>query len=113
MLKARLRCGWEKGNNLINMKRRLSKSKLISGWQCHKRLWLEPNEPDEKIFSAATQAAFDVGHRVGAAAQQQFPAASSSNTIRSSAKHWNKPKTCWPNPAPSTCSRPPSSTTVS
>ncbi len=51
----------------------LSKSKLISGWQCPKRLWLEINEPDEKQISAATQASFDVGHRVGAAAQQQFP----------------------------------------
>ena len=55
------------------MKHYLSKSKLISGWQCPKRLWLELNEPDEKIISAATQASFDVGHRVGAAAQRQFP----------------------------------------
>jgi hypothetical protein len=51
----------------------LSKSKLISGWQCGKRLWLEKNAPDEKEFSASTEAAFAVGHQAGAAAQSQFP----------------------------------------
>ncbi len=51
----------------------LSKSKLISGWQCGKRLWLEKNQPDLLVFSAATEAAFAVGHQVGDAAQQQFP----------------------------------------
>ena len=51
----------------------LSKSKLISGWQCGKRLWLEKYAPDEKEFSAGTEAAFAVGHQVGDAAQQQFP----------------------------------------
>ena len=55
------------------MKHYLSKSKLLSGWQCSRRLWLELNEPDEQQISATTQASFDVGHRVGAAAQQQFP----------------------------------------
>jgi hypothetical protein len=51
----------------------LSKSKLISGRQCSKRLWLEKYRPDEKEFSASTEAAFAVGHRVGEAAQQAFP----------------------------------------
>ena len=51
----------------------LSKSKLISGWQCGKRLWLEKNAKDEAVVTPATQAAFDIGHKVGAAAQQQFP----------------------------------------
>ena len=37
----------------------LSKTKLISGWQCPKRLWLELNEPDEKIVSAATEVLVD------------------------------------------------------
>lgn len=55
------------------MQQYLSKSRLISGWQCPKRLWLELNEPDEKQFSASTQASFDIGHRVGAAAQRLFP----------------------------------------
>lgn len=55
------------------MQHYLSKTKIISGWQCSKRLWLELNEPEERVFSAATEASFAVGHRVGAAAQQQFP----------------------------------------
>jgi hypothetical protein len=51
----------------------LSKSKLISGWQCGKRLWLEKYQPDAAIISARTQAAFATGNQVGAVAQQQFP----------------------------------------
>ncbi len=51
----------------------LSKSKLISGWQCGKRLWLEKKSPELIVHSASTEAAFAVGHQVGDAAQQQFP----------------------------------------
>jgi uncharacterized protein DUF2779 len=51
----------------------LSKSKLISGWQCGKRLWLEKNVPDLLEYSAATEAVFAVGHQVGDAAQSLFP----------------------------------------
>jgi hypothetical protein len=45
---------------------RLSKSKLISGWQCGKRLWLEKYQPELVEHSAATEAMFAVGHEVGA-----------------------------------------------
>jgi len=51
---------------------RLSKSKLISGWQCPRRLWLEVNEPEQKIVSAAAEQLFATGHEVGAAAQTLF-----------------------------------------
>ena len=46
----------------------LSKSKLISGWQCGKRLWLEKNQPELLEYSDATKMAFAVGNRVGEAA---------------------------------------------
>jgi len=52
---------------------RLSKSKIISGWQCPKRLWLEKYQPDLIEHSAATEAVFATGHQVGAIAQDQFP----------------------------------------
>ncbi len=52
---------------------RLSKSKLISGWQCPKRLWLEINEPELKEVSPQTEAVFAIGHQVGAAVQTLFP----------------------------------------
>ncbi len=51
----------------------LSKSKLISGWQCAKRLWLEKNGSEKQVHSAATEIAFAVGHQVGDAAQSLFP----------------------------------------
>ena len=52
----------------------ISKSKFLSGLQCHKLLWFAYNqkaaipEPD-----AATQAIFDQGHEVGALTKQMFP----------------------------------------
>jgi len=51
----------------------LSKSKLMSGWQCPKRLWLEVFEPERAEVGPGLQAAFDTGHRVGAAAQSLWP----------------------------------------
>ena len=52
----------------------LSKSKLMSGQQCAKRLWLEVNEPDELEHSASTERSFAIGHAVGDAAQSLYPA---------------------------------------
>ena len=52
---------------------RLSKSRFLSGLQCHKRLWLEcyarelATPPD-----AAAQAIFDTGSRVGTLARDRF-----------------------------------------
>ena len=51
----------------------LSKSKLISGWQCGKRLWLEKNQPDDADVSGQTEHVFAIGNQVGEVAQQQFP----------------------------------------
>ena len=51
----------------------LSKSKLISGWQCPKRLWLEIHKPELLEISPQTQALFDLGNKVGAAAQTLWP----------------------------------------
>jgi hypothetical protein len=51
----------------------LSKSKLIAGWQCLKRLYLEVHqpelagEPDEQ-----SMAIFEQGYEVGCRAQSQF-----------------------------------------
>jgi hypothetical protein len=50
----------------------LSKSKIMSALQCRKRLWLEVHHPELKEISLATQAAFDIGHRVGDVAQQLY-----------------------------------------
>jgi len=43
----------------------LSKSRLISAWQCAKRLWLEINDPDEKLVTPQMQRAFAIGHQAG------------------------------------------------
>ncbi len=51
----------------------LSKSRLISGWQCGKRLWLEKYQPDDAVVDEGMQYRFDIGNQVGAVAQQQFP----------------------------------------
>ncbi|WP_424946358.1 DUF2779 domain-containing protein [Candidatus Spongiihabitans sp.] len=46
------------------MNKRLSKSKIMSGLQCEKRLWLEVHQPDAKIVSDNTQWLFDSGNAV-------------------------------------------------
>ena len=52
----------------------ISKSKYLSGLQCHKLLWYYYNRSDEiPIPDAGTQAIFDMGHEVGKLAQSLFP----------------------------------------
>lgn len=52
----------------------LSKSKYLSGLQCHKLLWHYYNAKDEiPEADAATQAIFDQGHIVGEYAKKLFP----------------------------------------
>jgi len=52
----------------------LSKSKYLSGLQCHKLLWYQYNAKDEiPEVSAGTQAIFDQGHIVGEYAKRLFP----------------------------------------
>ncbi|MFQ6614604.1 MAG: DUF2779 domain-containing protein [Fidelibacterota bacterium] len=61
----------QKGSRL---KRRLSKSKYLSGRQCHKRLWLEIHHPElAPPPPPSQQRIFDQGTRVGELAREQFP----------------------------------------
>lgn len=55
--------------------RNLSKSKLIASRQCQKRLWLEVHRPDLREDSAATQASFNVGNKVGDIARHIYDSA--------------------------------------
>ena len=52
---------------------RLSKSKMISGLQCLKRLYLEVHKPELRRDSPQTEALFSMGHRVGAISQELVP----------------------------------------
>lgn len=52
--------------------RSLSKSKIIAFRQCPKRLWLEVHRPDLRADSASTEAAFAIGHDVGALARRLY-----------------------------------------
>ena len=49
-----------------------SKSKLIAGWQCQKKLYLDKHNPDLADISEDRQAIFDVGNRVGQMAQELY-----------------------------------------
>jgi predicted RecB family nuclease len=52
----------------------LSKSKFISGSQCHLKLWFDVNKRGlAEAPDAATQAIFNTGHEVGELAQQRWP----------------------------------------
>jgi hypothetical protein len=51
----------------------LSKSKILSLLQCPKRLWLEQYRPELAQVDEGVQARLDAGHRVGEAAQSQYP----------------------------------------
>ncbi len=52
----------------------LSKSKYLSGLQCHKLLWFQYNAKDQiPAFDAQTQAIFDQGNLVGELARKLYP----------------------------------------
>lgn len=52
---------------------RLSKSKFLSGLQCHKRLWLEIHQPSLATPpDASMRAILDMGTEIGILAQQRF-----------------------------------------
>ena len=55
----------------------LSKSRLISAWQCPKKLHLEKHRPELGEVSDQTESLFATGHQVGAVAQQQYGTADS------------------------------------
>lgn len=50
----------------------LSKSKIMSGLQCEKRLWLETHRPELATVSAAVEHRFSVGNEVNEVAQSMF-----------------------------------------
>jgi hypothetical protein len=51
----------------------LSKSRILSGLQCQKRLFLELHHPDYASVSPETEALFTTGHRVGEVARSLYP----------------------------------------
>ena len=56
------------------MKPFLSKSKYLSGIQCHKLLWLQYNKPELiPSVSPSQQRVFDQGTEVGELARERFP----------------------------------------
>jgi hypothetical protein len=50
----------------------LSKSRLISAWQCLKRVHLEKNHPELGEISAQTESLWATGHRVGEISQRLY-----------------------------------------
>ena len=50
----------------------LSKSRLISAWQCPKKLHLEKHHPELGEVSSQTESLFATGHRVGEISQQLY-----------------------------------------
>lgn len=52
--------------------RTLSKSRLIAFRQCTKKLWLSIHQPKQQVVSAAMQANFDTGNRVGDLARKLY-----------------------------------------
>ena len=50
----------------------LSKSRLISAWQCPKRLYLEKHHPEYGEISPQTRSLWATGHRVGDVARQLY-----------------------------------------
>lgn len=55
----------------------LSKSRLISAWQCPKKLHLEKHFPEFGEVSQQTEALFEAGHQVGAVAKALYGTAES------------------------------------
>jgi len=53
--------------------RKLSKSRVLSGHQCPKRLYIELHDPGAVDFSPAARHMLEVGNRVGEIARQEFP----------------------------------------
>jgi len=51
---------------------RLSKSKLLSAWQCPRKLHLEIHRPELAEIDPATEALFATGHQVGALAKTLY-----------------------------------------
>jgi len=52
---------------------RLSKSRFISGCQCHRRLWYDVHQPELAICSSAQTYIFETGTILGEIARKRFP----------------------------------------
>lgn len=64
----------QSGHSDASVPPRLSKSKFLSGLQCHKRLYLEIHHPALATPpDASTQAILKMGTEIGVLAQQRFP----------------------------------------
>ncbi|MCZ6894126.1 MAG: DUF2779 domain-containing protein, partial [Gammaproteobacteria bacterium] len=55
----------------------LSKSRLISAWQCPRKLHLEKHQPELGEITSNTESLFALGHQVGAISQQLYGTADS------------------------------------
>jgi len=62
---------------MVAIKPYLSKSKLISAWQCPKKLHLEKHHPELGEITSNMESLFAVGHKVGAISQQLYGKAES------------------------------------
>ena len=51
----------------------LSKSRILSGLQCPKRLWLEVHQPEVAVVDPNTRQRFAAGHALNAAVQSLYP----------------------------------------
>ncbi len=54
------------------MTKKLSKSKILSGLQCEKKLWLEIHQPDLAVVPEDAQRRFDAGHEVNDVARSLY-----------------------------------------
>lgn len=59
-------------DSLVTRQPRLSKSRVVSGLQCERRLWLESFRAELAKVDASAQARFDIGHQVGDIARELF-----------------------------------------
>lgn len=53
--------------------RRLSKSRILAGLQCPKRLWLEVHNPELAVITPGLEARFAAGHRLNDVARSLYP----------------------------------------
>jgi hypothetical protein len=67
---------------------RHSKSRLMSGAQCAKRLWLEMHEPWRAEIDAGVQTCFATGHRMGEIARSLYPEGRLQITPKTRPPHW-------------------------
>lgn len=55
------------------MSKMLSKSRILAVRQCRRRLWLEANRPDLRVYGADTRRRFDQGHQLNGLVRRLYP----------------------------------------